>query len=437
MNRKSVAPYTSTVDKDLKSLLHRFIIDALEDDKDNLLEGPRNQLSHFVGDKVHDYTRRRQMAISRYEVDRLTEELVDELTGFGPLEVLLRDPTVSEILVNGPHHIFIERQGVLHQSELRFMDDNHLLRVIQRILAPMGRRLDESSPMVDARMFDGSRINAVIPPVALDGPCLSVRKFSKDMLSSHDLIAARSIDHKILEFFHLMVSKRCNVLISGGTGTGKTTMLNMLSQLISDRERIVTIEDTAELQLKHDHVVRLETRPPNADGHGEVTARDLVRNALRMRPDRLILGEIRGIEVLDVLTAMNTGHDGSMSTVHANTAADALLRLETLVGFSGLRIQTGTLRQTIRSAVDVVIQLTRTSDGRRCVAEILEVVGLRDDNYVTNTLFRAETGVQGGFIREANSMAGEKLRHETLRGSVGGAASSSGAPLSRTSHYHG
>lgn len=315
MNRQSVAPYASTVDKDLKSLLHRFIIDALEDDKDNLLEGPRNQLSHFVGDKVHDYTRRRQMAISRYEVDRLTEELVDELTGFGPLEVLLRDPTVSEILVNGPHRIFIERQGVLHHSELRFMDDNHLLRVIQRILAPMGRRLDESSPMVDARMPDGSRINAVIPPVALDGPCLSVRKFSKDMLSSHDLIAARSIDHKILEFFHLMVSKRCNVLISGGTGTGKTTMLNMLSQLISDRERIVTIEDTAELQLKHDHVVRLETRPPNADGHGEVTARDLVRNALRMRPDRLILGEIRGIEVLDVLTAMNTGHDGSMSTV--------------------------------------------------------------------------------------------------------------------------
>lgn len=437
MNRNLISTHASGVDKDLKSLLHRFIIDALEDDQDNLLEGPRVQLAHFVGDKVHDYTRRRQMAISRYEVDRLTEELVDELTGFGPLEVLLRDPTVSEILVNGPHHIFIERQGVLHHSELRFMDDNHLLRVIQRILAPMGRRLDESSPMVDARMPDGSRINAVIPPVALDGPCLSVRKFSKDMLSSHDLIAARSIDHKILEFFHLMVSKRCNVLISGGTGTGKTTMLNMLSQLISDRERIVTIEDTAELQLKHNHVVRLETRPPNADGHGEVTARDLVRNALRMRPDRLILGEIRGIEVLDVLTAMNTGHDGSMSTVHANTAADALLRLETLVGFSGMRIQTSTLRQTIRSAVDVVIQLTRTSDGRRCVAEILEVVGLRDDNYVTNTLFRAEPGAHGGFVRETNSMAGEKLRHETLRGSIGSATSSGSAPLSRATHYHG
>lgn len=437
MNWKQVTTYASTVDKDLKSLLHRFIIDALEDDKDNLLEGPRVQLSNFVGDKVHDYTRRRQMAISRYEVDRLTEELVDELTGFGPLEVLLRDPTVSEILVNGPYHIFIERQGVLHHSELRFMDDNHLLRVIQRILAPMGRRLDESSPMVDARMPDGSRINAVIPPVALDGPCLSVRKFSKDMLSSHDLIASRSIDHKILEFFNVMVSKRCNVLVSGGTGTGKTTMLNMLSQLISDRERIVTIEDTAELQLKHNHVVRLETRPPNADGHGEVTARDLVRNALRMRPDRLILGEIRGIEVLDVLTAMNTGHDGSMSTVHANTASDALLRLETLVGFSGLKIQTSTLRQTICSAVDVVIQLTRTSDGRRCVSEILEVVGLRDDHYVTNTLFRAEPGAHGGFVREANSMAGEKLRHEALRGTVGNAASSGGAPLSRSNQYHG
>lgn len=437
MNRKLMPPKARGVAKDLKSALHRYIIDTLEENGENVLDGPRTQLSHFVSDKVHDYTRRRQIPISRYEVDRLSEELVDELTGFGPLEVLLQDSMITEILVNGPHRIFIERQGVLHQSELRFIDDQHLLRVIQRILAPIGRRLDESSPMVDARMPDGSRINAVIPPVALDGPCLSVRKFSRDMLNSKDLIAAGSIDQRVLEFFILMVNKRCNVLVSGGTGTGKTTMLNMLSQLISERERIVTIEDTAELQLKHSHVVRLETRPPNADGHGEVSARDLVRNALRMRPDRLILGEIRGTEVLDVLTAMNTGHDGSMTTVHANSATDALLRLETLVGFSGMRIPSHTLRETIRSAVDVVIQLTRHANGRRYVAEILEVVGLRDDHYVTNTLFRAEPGAQGGFIREASNMAGEKLRHENLRGSFDNANSHTSAHLNRTNTYLG
>lgn len=417
MKRQSMTIKVGGVDTDLKSVLHRHIIDALEDDGDNLLEGPRAQLVHFVGDKVHDYTRQRQMPISRYEVDRLTEELVDELTGFGPLEVLLRDPTITEILVNGPYRIFIERHGVLYQSELRFMDDNHLLRVIQRILAPLGRRLDQSSPMVDARLPDGSRVNAVIPPVALDGPCLSVRKFSQDMMSSNDLIASGSIDHNILEFFTLMVKKRCNVVISGGTGTGKTTMLNMLSRLINERERIVTIEDTAELQLKHTHVVRLETRPPNADGHGEVNARDLVRNALRMRPDRLILGEIRGVEVLDVLTAMNTGHDGSMTTVHANTAADALLRLETLVGFTGMQMQASTLRETICSAIDIIVQLTRNSEGRRHVSEILEVVGLRDGHYITNTLFRSEPGAQIGFIRESNNMAGDKLRNEKLRSS--------------------
>lgn len=414
MNRQLQAGLGTAV-VELKAQLHRYIIDELENESDNLLEGPRPALVRFVTSKVVEYTRRSQFAISRYETDRLTEELVDELVGFGPLEVLLRDRTVSEILVNGPQRIFIERNGVLQHSDLRFMDDQHLLRVIQRILAPLGRRLDESSPMVDARMPDGSRINAVIPPVALDGPCLSVRKFSRDMLKSADMLATRSLDQAILDFFQLMVKKRCNVLVSGGTGTGKTTLLNMLSQMISPRERIVTIEDTAELQLKHDHVVRLETRPPNADGHGEVTARDLVRNALRMRPDRIVLGEIRGIEVLDVLTAMNTGHDGSMSTVHANSAADALLRLETLVGLSGIQVHDRTLRQTICSAIDVIVQLTRTSDGRRCVAEVLEVVSLREDHYVTNTLFRLEQGIHGGFVREALNPAGEKLRPDISR----------------------
>jgi pilus assembly protein CpaF len=272
---------------------------------------------------------------------------------------------------------------------LRFIDAHHVQRVMQRILAPLGRRLDESSPMVDARMPDGSRVNAIIPPVALDGPCLSIRKFRQDMLKSADLLATRAIDQAIYDFLERAVGRRCNILVSGGTGTGKTTLLNILSQMIAPQERLVTIEDVAELQLHHPHVVRLETRPPNAEGHGEIKASELIRNALRMRPDRIILGEIRGAEVVDVMTAMNTGHDGSMSTVHANSAQDALLRLETLVGLTGRQVAE-TLRQMICAALDVVIQLTRLADGRRCVSEVLEVVGVRDDVYVTNTLFRLD-----------------------------------------------
>ena len=268
--------------------------------------------------------------------------------------------------------------------------------------------------MVDARLPDGSRVNAIIPPIALDGPCLSIRKFRKDMLKSSDLVAMQTIDQSIYEFFQESVGKRCNILISGGTGTGKTTLLNLLSQLINPHERLVTIEDVAELQLGHPHVVRLETRPPNSEGHGEVKSSDLIRNALRMRPDRIILGEIRGVEVLDVLTAMNTGHDGSMSTVHANTAQDALLRLETLVGLTGRTVAEKTLRQMICAALDVIIQLTRMSDGRRCVSEVLEVVGVRDDVYVTNTLFRLDKRTGFGFVREALNPASDKLRRDPI-----------------------
>ena len=398
----------------LKRVLHRYIIEAIEETGKNLLEDARPALAHFVTDKVAEYVSRLHLAISRYEMERLAEEIVDELTGFGPLEVLLRDPAVTEILVNGPHRVFIERDGILHLSELRFIDDHHVERVMQRILAPLGRRLDESSPMVDARMPDGSRVNAIIPPIALDGPCLSIRKFRKDMLKSTDLMAMQTIDQAIYDFIQEAVSKRCNILISGGTGTGKTTLLNILSQLINPYERLVTIEDVAELQLGHPHVVRLETRPPNAEGHGEVKASDLIRNALRMRPDRIILGEIRGVEVLDVLTAMNTGHDGSMSTVHANTAQDALLRLETLVGLTGRSVAEKTLRQMICAALDVIIQLTRMPDGRRCVSEVLEVVGVRDDVYVTNTLFRLDRRTGVGFMREALNPAGDKLRREPI-----------------------
>ena len=394
----------------LKLVLHRYIIDAIEESGRNLLEGTRPALAQFVTDKVAEYVARLKLAISRYEMERLAEELVDELTGFGPLEVLLRDKSVTEILVNGPNKVFIEREGVLHHSDLRFIDSHHVERVIQRILAPLGRRLDESSPMVDARLPDGSRVNAIIPPIALDGPCVSIRKFRKDMLRSSDLVAMQTIDQPIYDFLASAVNKRCNILISGGTGTGKTTMLNVLSQMIDTQQRLVTIEDVAELQLGHPHVVRLETRPPNAEGHGEVRASDLIRNALRMRPDRIILGEIRGVEVLDVMTAMNTGHDGSMSTVHANNAQDALLRLETLVGLTGRQIAEKTLRQMICAALDVIIQLTRMPDGRRCVSEVVEVVGTRDDVYVTNTLFRLDRRTGFGFLREAINPAGDKLR---------------------------
>ncbi|MGE8499216.1 MAG: CpaF family protein [Pseudomonas sp.] len=395
----------------LKLQLHRFIIDAIDDEGVNILEGSRAAVAQFVTDRVVEYVNRHRLAVSRYEMERLSEELVDELTGFGPLEILLRDSSVTEILVNGPDRVFIEREGVLHQSDLRFIDNQHVQRVIQRILAPLGRRLDESSPMVDARMPDGSRINAIIPPIALDGPCISVRKFRKDLLQSADLLAYQTLNEAMLQFIQLAVTRGCNILISGGTGTGKTTFLNVLSLQIDRQERIVTIEDTAELQLGHPHVVRLETRPPNAEGHGEVAASDLIRNALRMRPDRIILGEIRGVEVLDVLQAMNTGHDGSMSTVHANSAQDALLRLETLVGLSGRTVAERTLRQMICASLDVVIQLTRLPSGRRCVSEVVELVGVRDDTYVTNTLFRLDR-VSGDFVREAINPAGDKLRHQ-------------------------
>ncbi|WP_371233506.1 type 4b pilus Flp biogenesis ATPase TadA [Pseudomonas sp. QE6] len=404
MSYGSDGGFSGRHDQDLQALkmrLHRYIIDEIDEDGMNLLEGARPAVAQYVSEKVSEYAARRQLAISRYELDRLAEEVVDELTGFGPLEILLRDPNISEILVNGPDRVFVEHGGRLYQSDLRFIDDHHVQRVIQRILAPLGRRLDESSPMVDARLPDGSRVNAIIPPVALDGPCLSIRKFSKELLKSADLLGYQSVDEPMLAFLREAVENRCNILISGGTGTGKTTLLNVMSSFIDERERIVTIEDTAELQLGHNHVVRLETRPPNAEGFGEVTARELIRNALRMRPDRIILGEIRGVEVLDVLQAMNTGHDGSMSTVHANSAMDSLLRLEMLVGLTGQRVPEQTLRQMLCSALDIIVQITRLASGRRCISEIIEVLEVRDGVYVTNSLFKLDRRGSGQFVRTA------------------------------------
>jgi pilus assembly protein CpaF len=373
--------------QDVKLRLHHHLIDRIDIERVSIADMPRAELSDYVLDKVSHYVTDHRLAVSRHEMENLSREMVDELTGYGPLEELIRDDGINDILVNGTRCIYVERAGVLHRTDMRFIDDEHVLRVIRRILAPLGRRIDESSPMVDARLPDGSRVNAIIPPLALDGPCLSIRKFRKDPLQASDLLASGTLDDPMLAFLRQAVTKRSNILISGGTGSGKTTLLNVLSRFISPNERLVTIEDAAELQLGHDHVVRLETRPPNVDGRGEVSARDLMRNALRMRPDRVLLGEVRGHEVMDMLQAMNTGHDGCMSTIHANSPRDALLRLEMLSGFAGFQGQELTLKHMIATALDLIVQIGRMSDGKRRVLAVSEVLGVQDGRIITNELF--------------------------------------------------
>jgi len=395
--------------QDVKLRLHHHLIDRIDIERVSVTDMGRTELSDFVLDKVAHYVAEHRLPVSRHEMENLSREMVDELTGYGPLEELIRDDRINDILVNGTRHIYVERSGVLSRTDLRFIDDEHVLRVIRRILAPLGRRIDESSPMVDARLPDGSRVNAIIPPLALDGPCLSIRKFRKDPLQSSDLLASGALNEDMLAFLEMAVRKRCNVLISGGTGAGKTTLLNVLSRNISPYERLVTIEDAAELQLGHDHVVRLETRPPNVDGRGEVTARDLMRNALRMRPDRVLLGEVRSHEVLDMLQAMNTGHDGCMSTVHANSPRDALLRLEMLAGFAGFQGQEVTLKHMIATALDLIVQVGRLSDGRRRILAISEVLGVQDERILTNELFVYQPELKR-FEATGLSPANSKLR---------------------------
>jgi pilus assembly protein CpaF len=313
------------------------------------------------------------------ERERLAQEVLDEVFGLGPLEPLLADPTVSDILVNTHKRVYVERKGILEMTSIQFRDDIHLMGIIDRIVSAVGRRVDESSPMVDARLADGSRVNAIIPPLAVDGPCLSIRRFGRDPLTADDLLQNNTLTTGMLELLRGCVKARLNILVSGGTGAGKTTFLNVLSSYISNRERIVTVEDAAELQLHQDHVVRLETRPANIEGKGAVQQRQLVINSLRMRPDRIIVGEVRGEEALDMLQAMNTGHDGSLTTIHANTPRDALSRLETMVAMGSLNIPESALRRQIASAIDVVVQVSRLSDGTRKVISLAEITGMEGD----------------------------------------------------------
>ncbi|MET0656803.1 MAG: CpaF family protein [Steroidobacteraceae bacterium] len=321
---------------------------------------------------------------------RVVRRIEDEVLGLGPLEPLLTDPSISDILVNGPHQVYVERRGKLELTDVTFNDDGHLLNIIDRIVSAVGRRVDESSPMVDARLKDGSRVNAIIPPLALDGPVLSIRRFTVEMLKAEDLVRMGSLSAPLVDVLRAVVKARMNIVVSGGTGAGKTTLLNLLSGFIPEDERIVTIEDSAELQLRQAHVVRLETRPPNIEGRGAITQRELVRNALRMRPDRIVLGEVRGAEALDMLQAMNTGHDGSLVTIHANTPRDALARIENMVSMTGINFPIKALRSQIASAIDIVIQVERMEDGRRRVVSLQEINGMEGDVITTTELFSFE-----------------------------------------------
>jgi pilus assembly protein CpaF len=321
------------------------------------------------------------------ERESISQEVLDEVFGLGPLEPLLADPSISDILVNAFDKVYVERKGLLEPTSVQFRDDAHLVSIIDRIVSAVGRRVDESTPMVDARLPDGSRVNAIIPPLAVDGPCLSIRKFAQQPLTAEDLLAGNALTAPMLELLQGCVRAHLNILISGGTGAGKTTLLNVLSGFLSDRERIVTIEDAAELQLHQSHVVRLETRPPNIEGKGAIAQRQLLINTLRMRPDRIIVGEVRGEEALDMLQAMNTGHDGSLTTVHANSPRDALSRLETMVAMSALNIPDGAVRRQIASAIDLVVQVTRLSDGTRKVTNLAEITGMEGDVVTMQDIF--------------------------------------------------
>ena len=387
--RTPTKPVGDGVQQRIKTSVHKELIQRVDLDKlGELQETPGAQAQLFS--VIQTIINEQGVPLSANERDKLAQEVVDEVFGFGPLEPLLKDDTISDILVNTASSIYVERRGMLEKTTLCFQDNRHLLHIIDKIVSGVGRRVDESSPMVDARLPDGSRVNAIIPPLAVDGPILSIRRFGSNPLGAEDLLRFQAVTPPMLEFLKGCVKARLNIVISGGTGSGKTTLLNTLSSFISERERIVTIEDSAELQLRQEHVVRLETRPPNVEGRGAIRQRELVINALRMRPDRVVLGEVRGEETLDMLQAMNTGHDGSLTTIHSNTPRDAVARLETMAMMGEVRIAASAVRSQIASAVHIIVQASRMSDGSRRITHITEITGSSGDVVSMQDIFMFE-----------------------------------------------
>ncbi|MDY0019181.1 MAG: CpaF family protein [Anaerolineae bacterium] len=395
MQRRAVSPQRDAY-VDLKTRVQNRLVAELDPSMD---VSQTNEVRQTIRTMYDEILEEESIVLSRVERERLFEQIVAEILGLGPLEPLLADGTLTEIMVNGPKNIYVERKGRLERVNVAFESNEHLMRIIERIVAPLGRRIDESSPTVDARLKDGSRVNAVIPPISLVGPVLTIRKFSKKPLTVEDLIRYGSVSEESVEFMRACVIAALNVVVSGGTGTGKTTFLNVLSGFIPDDERIITVENAAELQLRQDHVVTLESRPPNVEGKGEISIRDLVINCLRMRPDRIVVGECRGGESLDMLQAMNTGHDGSMTTLHANNTREALSRLETMVLMAGMELPHRAIREQIAAAIDVIVQLERMRDGSRRVVSITEIQGMEGDVVTTADVFKFEqVGFEDGKV---------------------------------------
>ena len=413
---------SETVDNDyqtIKQSVHKIIVEQMTPTEQMVLSAVQQdaaEVEQVIGNYVDKVLEDNPFAVPVSERGRIVSDLRDEMLGLGPIESLLKDPSITEIMVNGPEKVFIERMGKLQLSGVQFHDDAHVMNIIERILSPIGRHIDESTPLVDARLKDGSRVNIIIPPLALCGPCITIRKFAQKALSVENLISFGTLDRKMADFIKACIQARINILVSGGTGSGKTTTLNVLSSFIPENERIVTIEDAAELKLQQAHVVTLESRPANIEGSGQITIRDLVKNALRMRPDRIIVGEVRSGEALDMLQAMNTGHDGSLTTAHANTPRDALSRLETMVLMAGFEMPVRAIREQISSAIELILQQSRLKDGSRKITYITEVQHMEGDVITTQDLFRFEqtgmdadgkltghfvsTGMQPGFMEK-------------------------------------
>ena len=406
-----------TAYQSVKKTVHRRLVAEMSPQEQMVLSAVHQdaaQVEQVIGNYVEKVLEENPFAVPVSERSKIVSDLKDEMLGLGPIEVLLKDPTVTEVMVNGPKKIFVERMGRLQLTDIQFHDDSHVMNIIERILSPIGRHIDESVPLVDARLEDGSRVNIIIPPLSLVGPCITIRKFATKALSVDNLITFGTLDRKMADFIKACIQARINILVSGGTGSGKTTTLNVLSFFIPENERIVTIEDAAELKLQQEHVVTLESRPANIEGNGEITIRDLVKNALRMRPDRIIVGEVRGGEALDMLQAMNTGHDGSLTTAHANNPRDALSRLETMVLMAGFEMPIRAIREQVSSAIELILQQSRLKDGSRKITYITEVQHMEGDVITTQDLFRFEqtgmdengkltghfvsTGMQPGFM---------------------------------------